>query len=160
MLTRFLLTLAALLLLALPMASEAHAQRNPGNLGIGVGSATLASGLSFKQFAGPTAFQLTLGCWRDDCSNALAASLDFLINMPAFSTSEFLAIAWNFGGGGALGFGEDELGAGAAFVLGLEVNFQAIPIDLVLEWRPGIRILESPGISLLSTGAHLRFYLF
>lgn len=160
MVTRFLLALAAVFILALPMASEAHAQRDPGNLGIGVGSATLASGLSFKQFAGPTAFQLTVGCWRDDCSNALAASLDFLVSMPAFSSSEFLAIAWNFGGGGALGFGENRLGAGAAFVLGLELNFQALPMDAVIEWRPGIRILENPGISLLSTGAHLRFYLF
>ncbi|MFU8806856.1 MAG: hypothetical protein ACNA8W_23820 [Bradymonadaceae bacterium] len=161
MMKRYLITLAAsFLLFATTLAPDAHAQRNPGNLGIGLGSATLASGLSVKQFAGPTAFQLTAGCWRSHCSNGVAASLDFLINMPALSTSQFLSVAWNFGGGGALGVGEGSLGAAAAFILGLEVNFQAIPIDLVLEWRPALRILDSIGISPFGAGAHLRFYLF
>jgi hypothetical protein len=157
---RMLVLFATIVFLLGPMAPEAQAQRNPGSFGIGLGSATLASGLSLKQFAGPTAFQFTVGCWRSSCSNALAASLDFLVNMPAFSTSEFLSVAWNFGGGGALGIGDSSLGAAAAFVVGLEFNFQALPIDLVLEWRPGIRVVPDVGIGLLNTGAHLRLYLF
>lgn len=137
---------------------QAFAERSPGNLGIGLGSATMTSGISVKQFAGPTAFQLTAGCWQS-CDGP-AASLDFLYNMPAFVTTEAVLLAWNMGFGGALGFGDGELGAGAAFIAGLEFLFQPLPFDLVLEWRPGLYVLPDIDITLVNFGGHLRFYFF
>ncbi len=158
MIKRLLAIFAATLFLAsFSLPGDAHAQRNAGSLGIGLGSTTMASGLSVKQFAGPTAIQLTAGCWRS--CDGLAMSLDLLFNMPALASADILTLAWNFGAGGAAGAGEDGIGIGAAFVLGLEANFRPLPIDFVLEWRPGIEVIPDPDINLIDFGAHIRFYI-
>ena len=155
---RLLVAFSMMFIIALaPLGNEAQASRYPGNFGIGVGSTTIASGLSLKQFAGPTAFQLTAGCWGS--CDGVAASLDFLANMPALASGNVLSLAWNFGAGAALGVGDGELGAAGAFVLGLEVIFAPLPIDLVLEWRPALHILSDVDLDILSFGGHLRFYL-
>ena len=155
---RFLIFFAlSSLLLTFAAAPEAQAQRHPGSLGIGVGSATLASGLSLKPVAGPSALQITLGCRGSSCSG-VAGAVDVLAPMPNLATTAPFNLAWNVGIGGALGIG-DGLDAAAAFVLGLEFIFQPIPVDLVVEWRPSINVVPDVGFSPVSFGAHLRFYL-
>ncbi|TXD42651.1 hypothetical protein FRC96_03000 [Lujinxingia vulgaris] len=146
---------AVVLTFSLLGEQEAWAQRNTG-LGVGIGSATVASGLSLKLPAGPTAFQLTAGCWGG--CDGVAASLDLLFNMPAIASADALTLAWNFGGGGALGVGDGGLGVGAAFVAGLEFHFQPVPIDLVLEWRPGLYVVPDVDIHLVNFGGHARWY--
>jgi hypothetical protein len=155
--TRFVIALSMMLVVAIaPFGNEAEANRYPGNFGIGVGSTTIASGLSLKQFAGPTSFQLAAGCWRS--CDGVAASLDFLANMPALASGNVLSLAWNFGAGAAAGVGDGSIGAAGAFVLGLEVIFAPLPIDLVLEWRPAVHVVPDVGIDLVTFGGHLRFY--
>ena len=139
-------------------STPAFADRTPGRLGIGVGSTTIASGLSLKQNAGPTAFQLTAGCWGG--CDGVAASLDFLVPMPAIADANIVTLAWNFGAGVAVGVGGGDLAAAGAFVVGLEVIFQPLPIDLVLEWRPALQVVSDIDLDLVSFGGHLRFYLF
>ena len=146
----------SLFLFSGPLAPEAQAQRHPGSFGIGVGSTTHTSGLSLKQVAGPTALQATVGCWRG--CDGLGGSLDLLVNMPSFAAGEPLALAWNFGGGAALGLDSDGLGAMASFILGLELNFRVVPVDLVLEWRPGLQVAPDVDLKLTGFGGHLRFY--
>lgn len=142
-------------LVALPMA-DAEAQRYPGELGIGVGSATKASGLSLKFPAGPTAFQLTAGC-SGSC-DGVAASFDVLASMPTLASHDVMSLAWNFGGGGAVGAG-DEFGIAASFILGLEFHLRPVPIDFVMEWRPNVELIPDVGdFSIDSVGGHLRFY--
>jgi len=145
-----LAALLSIVLVSLPQSAE--------SLGIGVGSTTIASGLSLKQYAGPTAFQLTAGCWGG--CDGVAASLDFLVPMPAFANAQVLALAWNFGAGPAVGIGGGEVGIAGSFVLGLEVIFQPLPIDLVLEWRPAVHVLPDLDLEFVAFGGHLRIYLF
>ena len=146
----------ALLFVCGPWLAEAEAQRAPGGFGLGVGSTTHTSGVSMKQFAGPTALQATLGCWRG--CDGLGGSVDLLVNMPEIAGADVMALAWNFGGGGALGLDSDGLGAMASFILGLELNFRVVPVDLVLEWRPGLQVAPDVDIALLGLGGHLRYY--
>jgi len=44
--------------------------------------------------------------------------------------------------------------------MGLEVNFRALPTDLVLEWRPELEIVPGPELDLVEFGAHLRLYIW
>ncbi len=147
----------ALSLLMLMPVGEAEA-RYPGGMGIGVGTATKASGLSLKFPAGPSAFQVTAGCRSSSCSG-VAAAFDFLASMPPLVTGEPVQLAWNLGGGVAVGVGDDHLGLAGAFVMGLEVAFQPVPLELVFEWRPNLRVIpDISGPSFSSFGGHFRIY--
>ncbi|RDV37532.1 hypothetical protein DV096_13575 [Bradymonadaceae bacterium TMQ3] len=149
------LFVAVLLTVSLFGQQEAWAQRNTG-FGVGVGSATVASGISLKMPAGPTAFQLTAGCWGG--CDGVAAAVDFLIGMPQIASADVVTLAWNFGGGGAVGLGGGSLGVAAAFVAGLEFHFQPLPIELVLEWRPGLYVVPDVDVELVNFGGHARWY--
>lgn len=157
MVSRLLALFVSCLLIALIHIPDAQAQqRHPGDLGVGLGSTTIASGVSVKQIAGPTALQLTAGCWRD--CDGISASLDFLGSMPPLTTHPFLLVAWNFGFGGALGLADSNIAAAGSFILGLEVIFQELPFDLVLEWRPSVLVVPDVDLDLITFGGHIRFY--
>ena len=156
MMKRLLCVVVAAALAGMLTVDDAHAQRHPGSLGIGVGSTTLASGLSIKSIAGPSAFQLVAGCWGG--CDGVAVSIDALATMPPLVVHEALLLGWNFGFGGALGVGDDRFGAAGAFVAGLEFIMRPLPIDLVLEWRPSVRILPDVDVEPVTFGGHLRFY--
>lgn len=154
-LIRFAVVSSVVLMVTALVVPEAYGQRHQGT-GIGVGSTTMASGLSVKQHAGGSAFQLTAGCWRG--CDGVAASLDVLASMPAVASGSELSLAWNFGGGGAVGVGDDEIGVGASLVLGLELSASSIPVELVVEWRPGLSIIPEPSPNIEDVGAHIRLY--
>ncbi|TXD35663.1 hypothetical protein FRC98_15775 [Lujinxingia vulgaris] len=156
---RFLMALVfSSLLLSTSFAGDAHAQRNPGSFGIGVGSTLVSSGLSLKSFGGATSMQFTAGCWRS--CDGLAASADLLVNLPALFSSEVLALAWNVGIGGAIGSEDDQFGTAVSLVGGIEFNFQALPIDVVLEWRPGLGVLPNRNLEFVEFGGHVRLYVW
>ncbi|MBA2664748.1 MAG: hypothetical protein H0U74_20845 [Bradymonadaceae bacterium] len=159
--------LQALLILTFCLSTPAAAHlggggRNSGNFGIGLGGGTIAHGLSLKQFAGPTAIQGNLGCYREKWSgcSGIAGSVDLLFNMPALTQGPALSLAWNFGGGLGVGLASDKMQAAAAFVLGLEFNFHVLPIDIVIEWRPQLSIIPGVGVHPFGATAHVRLYVF
>ena len=153
LLSLLIASLAFLVVFASP--SQAEAQRHPGSLGIGIGTTTLASGLSLKQVTGPTALQLTAGCWRG--CDGVSASLDLLTNMsPLIAGNEFF-IAWNVGAGAAAGVADDTLGLAGSFVVGLELIFSSIPFDFVAEWRPSLLVLPDANFDIATFGGHIRF---
>lgn len=156
-------------------STSAFAQERPGGFGIGLGQGTIVNGISLKQHAGGSALQGVIGCfgyrgWNYSCGG-IGLSGDYLVSMPIFFEADVVALGWNIGGGGSLGFGfgnhyyrgryyrDGVLHAAAQFVAGLEILFPSIPLDLVLEWRPHLRIIPSPWLSPFSAGAHVRFYL-
>jgi hypothetical protein len=146
--------------------------RSPGRFGLGIGSGTLANGLSAKYFASKQhAFQFHLGPYggggfknRWAHVDGLGLGADYLFEMPSIArVGKAFELGWNLGVGLGLGFRErdDELDGfalAAAFVAGLEFNFIPVPLDLVLEWRPSILVVPDVGVDLVDFTAQLRFY--
>ncbi len=64
------------------------------------------------------------------------------------------------GPGVGIAVADNYFGAAVSGALGLEFNFNVIPIDLVLEWRPPLAIV--PGVHFHPVGftGHIRIYLF
>ena len=159
-----LVALAAGVALSLALVSTGHADK-PGTLGVGLGAGTIASGLSGKYYsANSIAFQANLGSFggsrgdRFKNPGGVAASLDVLLERPAFVVTPVVTLEWNLGLGAGLGIRDDALGVAAAGVLGLEFNFVPVPIDLVLEYRPTLAILQDVDFEPIDLTGHLRFY--
>lgn len=182
--TLFVLILA--LGLAVPLTASAQSSSNSLNLGtirkdrhigVGVGTGTLASGFSLKYLMSDTlSVQANLGgchrCvwggninWNWGTYGGFAVSADVLLEMPAFLQNELVRLGWNLGAGAGLGVSNfsSTLAVAPAFVAGFTMEFQPIPIDLVLEWRPNLRVFigNTSGIyaDIIYFTAHLRFYI-
>jgi hypothetical protein len=152
--------------------SRAHAFGTPRQgFGIGIGSGTGATGVSGKLMAGPGAFQGVVGFWGHGDSSGpgpgqyrsidgVALSLDYLLEMPSLATTQYFNLDWNFGFGGGIGVATSggTPGVAVAGVAGLEFNFTKLPLDLTVEYRPGVSLLPDVGIGLIGFTAHLRVW--
>lgn len=151
----------------LPAEALARSQvRQAGNFGIGLG-AGYASGLSGKYLlTEATAIQVTLGTFGalegEGNVDGFAVGGDFLVEMPAFFRHPSIELAWNIGGG--VGFSvidtafDDDLSISVQGVLGFEVNLVPIPLDVVIEYRPELRLIEDADFDVFDLGAHVRYY--
>ncbi|TXD35824.1 hypothetical protein FRC98_14205 [Lujinxingia vulgaris] len=155
----------ALALLSTPAMAQEGGGRIPGGFGIGLGNGTAVSGISLKAFQGSTAIQGVIGSrWgygysRYDRYGGFGASVDLLFNQDALVQADPLVLAWSLGFGGAVAtWGSNRLSAFAHGVAGLEFIFPSVPIDIVLEMRPGIEIYNG-AYFFITGGAHIRFYL-
>jgi hypothetical protein len=160
--------IAAAAIVCLAATSDAHAfgEARRG-FGIGLGSGTIANGLSLKMMAGPGAFQAVAGFWggggaRDRFGrvDGVAGSLDYLFEMPSLARSQYFTVDWAFGFGGGIGVPtfNGKLGAAASGIAGIEFNFTAVPLDLTIEYRPTVAIIPDPGLHLVDFTAHLRLW--
>jgi hypothetical protein len=165
-------------------ASPAAAEqiRTPGRFGLGIGSTTLSNGLSAKYFmsrADALQFGLgELGCcgirhrWHG-FDDGVALGIDYLREMPDITRAgDAFYLAWNFGGGLGIGFWDHDhfddidddfdddggVAVAATFVLGLEFDFIPIPLDIVLEWRPGFLLVPDFDFDAVDFTAHIRVY--
>ncbi len=154
--------------------SNAHAQdlKQTGNFGIGLGVGTFASLISAKYFLSPSlSLQGNLGPYRYNwyCNNrrrcgrwggdSLALSADILAERGPLVGNSDISLGWQIGGGAGVGFYGGGGGAdlAVAFVTGLQLNIHALPIDLVLEWRPKV-ILNGPFFDFWDATGHVRYY--
>lgn len=141
-------------------ASLAHATtpERGGPVGVGLGGGFGVSGLSVKMAGQGSALQLMVGPYGlGRGGDGLGVGLDFLLEQPTFATADVLDLAWNLGLGGSLGVGGDDVLIGVSGVAGLEFNLRPIPIDVVLEYRPGLR-LSPAGLDLVNFSGHIRYY--
>lgn len=133
-----------LLALTVQTASAANTVREEGNFGIGLqGGSRMVSGFSAKYFLSEDlALEGTLGAWR---YGGFGVSGAVLFEMPTLAEDEDFDIAWNTGP--AVSFGNYHYGGfdnysynvfAITAVLGLEMDLNDIPLDIVLEWRPGV----------------------
>lgn len=136
--------------------------RSGGNFGLGLGGGLAVSGLSGKYWlADAHALQGIVGAWGLGRAggSSLGVGLDYLIEMPTITDTEPVEIGWNLGLGGTVGVGGGGLGwVGASGVAGLEFNFHPVPIDLVLEYRPGVVVVPAFGAALVNFSGHIRYY--
>ncbi len=168
---RLLLAVSVIVALAAP-ASAANRVRAQGNFGIGLGGGTFATGISMKYFLeAPLAVQGTVGWWRgrywcasrENCfggGDSLAVNADLLWEMPAFAGNNAVKVVWMLGGGVGLGLDDldNELGLGASFVIGIALNIDPAPLDIVLEYRPGIYFLPTLDIDPVNFTGHIRYF--
>ena len=156
-----LVPLALLGFLVLPSVAQAASPvRSQGNFGIGLGSGYLHSGLSMKYFAGDSySLQGVIGTYGYDGS--LGFSGDYLFEMPTIlGDNSGLELGWAIGGGPAIGLGDNFLALGGHGVIGLEFNIQPVPIDIVLEYKPGFVVYPNVEMHLYNFAGHVRFYPF
>jgi len=147
--------------------------RSAGNIGVGIGTGTFASGLSLKYFPDSAfAVQGNIGLWRSRWwgknnrdyyyggGDSLAVSIDALFEQGVFAGKGDIDLARNFGLGGGLGLSyyNYSIGAAAAGILGLEILINVIPIDIVLEFRPTILIVPTVHFDLVDFTGHIRYY--
>lgn len=175
--TRAVLSAVFAALTLLSLAPDAHAGvREAGKFGIGVGAGTLARGFSLKYFLGnELAVQGVVGvygygygnCWvidRGRCirtgrGNALALGADLLSERPDIFSNGAVSVAWNVGGGLGLGIpNSSDLGVSISLIAGLEINIDALPIDVVLEYRPTFFISPFTAFDYTYFTGHIRYY--
>ncbi len=169
MIRRLLMTLVMAVAL-FSTAGEAHAgslMRTSGSIGIGLGQG-YASGLSGKYvMADMMAVQATVGThafgrhhyWHhDQRQDGISVGADLLFLMPIIHSAEHFALGWNLGFGPGVSLWNSGIGMAVEAVAGLEMNLKVIPLDIVLEYRPGLGILPEIGLGLGNFGAHIRFY--
>lgn len=172
--------IACLFVLTLVSSAPAEAKpvRTPGRFGLGIGMGTIANGLSAKYFIdGKNALQFNLGefggrgydhRWRR--FGGFGFSADYLFEMPAIARAgNAFELAWNLGAGVGVGFDDDDydrkdehyedyFALAASFVLGLEFNFIPIPLDIVIEYRPGLLLVPYVDLDPIDFTAHIRVY--
>jgi hypothetical protein len=151
-----------------PAAVRAEGERRASGFGLGIGSATIANGLSMKYYRGGGALQGVVGLWgaggikeRFHHAGGLAVGADYLFEMPSLARSQYFTVDWCFGLGAGFGvqaFSGGSPGLAASGIAGIEFNFTRVPLDLVLEFRPTVGILPDPGVDLIDFTAHFRFY--
>ncbi len=135
------------LLLTLYFSFVYNAQEYKTGIGIRSG---WGSGLTLKHFLGDqTAFEGILNSqWRGFSITGL-----FEIHKPAFNTDR---LKWYYGGGGHIGWWKGEYNwrfekygnntvIGIDGVLGMEYNFDFIPINIGLDWKPALNLVGASG---------------
>lgn len=155
---------------ALPVGSV----RRAGALGLGLGAGTSAAGLSVKYWISERfALQAVAGAAYDRAQGqpshslvetdpgwqaGVGLSVDLLHEGNSIAELDDLELGWSAGGGAGL-WATDDLGLAVGGVLGLELGFLTIPLDLVAEYRPRVLILPEPTMDWFSLSGHLRWYL-
>ncbi len=166
---------AALTLLAL--TPDAHAGvRESGKFGLGVGAGTLSRGFSLKYFmSNDLSVQGVVGvygygysdCWityqgacrRRSRGSAVALGADILSERPDIFSNGAVSLAWNVGAGLGLGIPtSDDLGLSISLIAGFEINIDALPIDIVLEYRPTLFVSPFTAFDYTYFTGHIRYY--
>jgi hypothetical protein len=135
--------------LFLLMGSYVQAQDYKTALGVRLSSsdATLNSGISFKHFFGSTALE-ALVTFGDPF--AIGALLEK--HRPTGPEG----LTWFYGGGAYVGFG-GKSNFGGQGVIGLDYKFQEVPINVSLDWKPELNLVQEVSFEPAAIGLSIRF---
>ena len=162
------LVLVLLLPFSRPALADPEPVRQPGNFALGLGGGTSTAGLSMKYFTSSTlAIQGVIGAgygtnrWDDGpgggWEGGLGVSADLLFEMPAFYEAPEVELAWSIGPGVGLWLTDDWAAVAASGALGFEVNVSAVPIDLVVEYRPRLLVVPDVAFDFINFSGHIRY---
>lgn len=157
--------LVGLLALGLSTTASAGDIRQAGRFGLGIGGGLGVTGLSGKYFfSEDMALEGVAGVWglgRNDGDfdddDVLGLNFNLLFELPTIADGEVVELGWSAGPGVFVGVG-DAAWFGVNGALGLELNFHAIPLDIVLEYQPGFLIEPYTDLDLVNFGGHIRVY--
>jgi hypothetical protein len=66
-------------------------------------------------------------------------------------------LQWFIGFGGYAGFTDKVTNIGAAGIIGLDYNFPNIPLNLSLDWKPELNLIEKIGFEASTVGFSVRY---
>lgn len=162
-------------------SASADPVKQAGHFGLGLGVGTTAAPVSMKYFmSSELSIQANAGWWRSwwggyGCRNvrdrdrdlycgggyyrnAFGIGADLLFEGGRLAGNDDVNLSWEIGGGIGLGVGRNQLGLAGAFVTGLQVNIDAIPLDIVLEYRPSVFFVPGFALNLIDFTGHIRYY--
>lgn len=159
------------LLLSSPDALAVHGPgpfREKGRFGLGLGAGTSTAGLSAKYFFSERlALQGVLGAGYGSgyssgpgggWDEGAALGADLLFEMPALYEDEGIELAWALGPGAGIWIGDNWAALAASGALGFECNITAVPLDLVVEYRPRLLLAPEVAFDWISFTGHIRYY--
>lgn len=141
--------------------------RGAGHWGIGFGGGLGVSGISVKYyFSSALAIQGIIGgwgwgyCYGGNCyAGGFGVDADLLFELPTLAKAgNAMDLNWEIGPGAWLGVSGAPVIA-VSGVLGLELDFIPVPIDLVFEYKPAL-VFWNPGVgfSPVGFGSHIRIF--
>lgn len=174
-----LLFFAVVLFCGAQSAFAAKPIKQAGNFGIGLGVGTTATPISMKYFLDSSlSIQGNVGWWRGwgwgGCGrfrgrdrdfycggyyrDALGLGADVLFEGGPLAGNESVTLDWEIGGGAGIGLADYGFGLAVAFVTGLQLNIHALPIDVVLEYRPSLYLVPGLAFNFVDFTGHVRYY--
>jgi hypothetical protein len=121
--------------------------RRRGHTGFGVATGTLVTGLSVQTFLSDhdalgAVFGLSTSPFPYGARDDVVLTLDWTRHGATLWESEAVGLGWHLGlsARGAFGSHDREVaaGVGLAAIGGLELIFHRVPVDVTLQYRPGI----------------------
>ncbi|MCO4764447.1 MAG: hypothetical protein KC502_23245 [Myxococcales bacterium] len=117
-----------------------------------------SSGISFKTFMGRRlALQVSGGGAFGNGKAVPSIGADLLLEMPRLAGGRIIKLAWNVGGGARTALGKNS-GVWVHGVVGLELLFKPVPIDLVIEWTPTFFGTGGADVDVRGAGTHIRWW--
>ena len=134
-----------------------NAQDYKTSLGIRLSSAgpAINNSVSFKHFLNSnTAIE---ALFTIDPKVAIGALYEIHKDIPSAE-----GLKWFYGGGAYIGFDSDKTNpsrslAGAQGVIGLDYKFPYIPINLALDWKPELNLIDNINFEPAAIGFSIRF---
>jgi hypothetical protein len=120
-------------------------------LGVRLGPSTpvIKSGISYKHFIGNNALEgiLSFGDGISVCGL-------YELHKPISTVSN---LQFFYGAGGYAGFRSNISYIGAAGIVGLDYKFAEFPLNISLDWKPELNIIEKVGFEASTVGFGARF---
>lgn len=66
---------------------------------------------------------------------------------------------WFIGGGGYVSFDNNDNVLGAAGIIGLDYSFKNVPINISLDWKPELNLIEDVNFEAAAVGLGVRFII-
>lgn len=131
-----------LLLLLAPFAHAASEVGGERDFGIGLSLGSQVEGISIKLHDTTVGYQIVIGGYGGfgNFGEVWGARADWLAEIPAFVQTDVLDLAVNLGLGGFGGWIDPQFEGGVEGVVGFEALLVPVPIDVVVEWTPMVRL--------------------
>jgi hypothetical protein len=138
-------------------ATQSRAQDYNTALGLRLSSngPAVNNSVSFKHFMNP---KLAIeGMFTFDKKAAIGALFEIHNAMPSTE-----GLKWFYGAGAYLGFDSDKTNTdralmGAQGIIGLDYKFANLPINLSLDWKPELNIIDNINFEPAAVGFSIRF---
>lgn len=145
--------------------------RRAGHTGVGLAHGTFLTGLSIKHvLADAHAVQVSVGAawgtYRYWPRIGVGFGFDYVHHPPTIAEYQHLSLAWNVGAGAHARVRPDSerirSGVGVHALAGFSLLFSDLPLDLVVEYRPGVfaSFGDQGGLAFAygDVGLHLRWW--
>jgi hypothetical protein len=142
-------SLVAIILCNSTQAQNASTYKNAIGIRLGSTIPAVKPGITYKHFFGNNAVEgiLSFGDGVGICGL-------YEIHKPITSVDN---LQWLFGFGAYSTFNGKENKFGAAGIIGMDYKFANIPLNLTVDWKPEINIIESVGFAGEGVGFSARF---